>query len=232
MRRSSQKSKPTFERPSALHIRDGWRQLTGKRASSLWGSSMAPRPGLRCCGRTGSSGSWTGAARRDPAAGPSRSTSCCRGTLRLEHKQVTVYCTRSLHFLLNILFPQLLKFNNQLAARPTSVTCGWGRRSSEVTEKLCASWRNPKRRLQVYLGQNAKRNVPSFFILSRFVPNLPVLKNPLQNSWIQNWITFKIYCDIRSGPASQSFHASLFSSFCAVLLTNIQKNWRRNKRGN
>lgn len=38
-----------------------------------------------CSGRTGSSGSGTGAANRAPAAGPSRSTWCCLDTLRLEH---------------------------------------------------------------------------------------------------------------------------------------------------
>lgn len=81
-----------------------WRQLLsvrmGKRSfkslmilPDLSRLSTAPHPGLRCFGRTDSSGSWTAAVNRAPAVEPSHSTLCCRGTLPLEYTEVTVYGT-------------------------------------------------------------------------------------------------------------------------------------------
>lgn len=58
-------------------------------------SPASSRPCFRCFGRSNSSGSWTGGAGRAPAVAPSRSTSCCLGTLLLEYTEDRVYYQQS-----------------------------------------------------------------------------------------------------------------------------------------
>lgn len=75
-----------WDRPQKRRL---WESSSPARTNPPTSLSL-PRPSfLRFSCRSGSSGSWIGAAGRAPAGGPSRSTSCCHGTL-LCHK--TTYC--------------------------------------------------------------------------------------------------------------------------------------------